>query len=195
MVGVTQQKKEEEKEEAECVHCTRKKEEERVGVDLAEWIGVCALRGGDRRSAADTWQSAGLPRPIISSQNYSWKKKFLKNGLNRDLNPGPLAPKARIIPLDHWASWFESLSYCGSFELCVISNIAEIILCISAFHSHISKLRYDYSFILNTHTAEMHSNNNGQDSIPAKITYSELISIFKVTTKAPYLEKIWFWWI
>jgi hypothetical protein len=22
-------------------------------------------------------------------------------GLNRDLNPGPLAPKARIIPLDH----------------------------------------------------------------------------------------------
>ena len=24
-------------------------------------------------------------------------------GLNRDLNPGPLAPKARIIPLDHWA--------------------------------------------------------------------------------------------
>ena len=24
-------------------------------------------------------------------------------GLNRDSNPGPLAPKARIIPLDHWA--------------------------------------------------------------------------------------------
>ena len=24
-----------------------------------------------------------------------------KIGLNRDLNPGPLAPKARIIPLDH----------------------------------------------------------------------------------------------
>ena len=24
-----------------------------------------------------------------------------KSGLNRDLNPGPLAPKARIIPLDH----------------------------------------------------------------------------------------------
>ena len=24
-------------------------------------------------------------------------------GLNRDLKPGPLAPKARIIPLDHWA--------------------------------------------------------------------------------------------
>ena len=25
----------------------------------------------------------------------------IKDGLNRDLNPGPLAPKARIIPLDH----------------------------------------------------------------------------------------------
>ena len=24
-----------------------------------------------------------------------------KAGLNRDSNPGPLAPKARIIPLDH----------------------------------------------------------------------------------------------
>ena len=25
-------------------------------------------------------------------------------GLNRDSNPGPLAPKARIIPLDHSAT-------------------------------------------------------------------------------------------
>ena len=25
-------------------------------------------------------------------------------GLNRDSNPGPLAPKARIIPLDHLAT-------------------------------------------------------------------------------------------
>ena len=24
-------------------------------------------------------------------------------GLNRDLNPGPPAPEAGIIPLDHWA--------------------------------------------------------------------------------------------
>ena len=28
----------------------------------------------------------------------------IKGGLNRDSNPGPLAPKARIIPLDHWAT-------------------------------------------------------------------------------------------
>ena len=27
-----------------------------------------------------------------------------KVGLDRDLNPGPLAPEARIIPLDHLAS-------------------------------------------------------------------------------------------
>ena len=32
--------------------------------------------------------------------------KFLqKGGLNRDLNPGPPAPKAGIIPLDHWATY------------------------------------------------------------------------------------------
>ncbi len=28
-----------------------------------------------------------------------------KDGLNRDLNPGPPAPKAGIIPLDHWATY------------------------------------------------------------------------------------------
>ena len=30
--------------------------------------------------------------------------EYDKSGLNRDSNPGPLAPKARIIPLDHWAA-------------------------------------------------------------------------------------------
>ena len=35
---------------------------------------------------------------------FDFKKIFFpdeKFGLNRDSNPGPLAPKARIIPLDH----------------------------------------------------------------------------------------------
>ena len=33
-------------------------------------------------------------------------KSCIKNdGLNRDLNPGPPAPKAGIIPLDHWANY------------------------------------------------------------------------------------------
>ena len=31
-------------------------------------------------------------------------EKKAKIGLDRDLNPGPLAPKARIIPLDHQAT-------------------------------------------------------------------------------------------
>ncbi|GFX86951.1 hypothetical protein TNCV_1530401 [Trichonephila clavipes] len=30
-------------------------------------------------------------------------KQKVISGLDRDLNPGPLAPKARIIPLDHRA--------------------------------------------------------------------------------------------
>ena len=29
----------------------------------------------------------------------------IKGGPDRDLNPGPLAPEARIIPLDHQANW------------------------------------------------------------------------------------------
>jgi hypothetical protein len=33
-----------------------------------------------------------------SSNETQYQKKF---GLNRDLNPGPPAPKAGIIPLDH----------------------------------------------------------------------------------------------
>ena len=36
-----------------------------------------------------------LTNPVLCGQK--------NRGLNRDLNPGPLAPKARIIPLDHWA--------------------------------------------------------------------------------------------
>ena len=34
----------------------------------------------------------------------NYKKKTKKHGLNRDLNPGPPAPKAGIIPLDHLAA-------------------------------------------------------------------------------------------
>ena len=37
----------------------------------------------------------------------SWPSWFcIKIGLVRDLNPGPLAPKARIIPLDQRANWW-----------------------------------------------------------------------------------------
>ena len=49
---------------------------------------------------------------LLQSWFPSWpererKKEFIKRkifgGLSRDLNPGPRAPEARIIPLDHWA--------------------------------------------------------------------------------------------
>ena len=33
---------------------------------------------------------------------------FTKHGLVRDLNPGPLAPKARIIPLDQRAAYYNT---------------------------------------------------------------------------------------
>ena len=60
-----------------------------------------------------------------------------KIGLSRDLNPGPLAPKARIIPLDHWASSRESavstvhirlcssLTFLGCFE-CIVINLTNL---------------------------------------------------------------------
>ena len=45
------------------------------------------------------WNCKGVRR---YKNDGSWAPRG-KTGLNRDLNPGPLAPKARIIPLDHWA--------------------------------------------------------------------------------------------
>ena len=38
---------------------------------------------------------------IINVLTFTYIDGHQKRGLNRDLNPGPLAPKARIIPLDH----------------------------------------------------------------------------------------------
>ena len=40
-------------------------------------------------------------RQINRKDKYIRKKEMEAKGLNRDSNPGPLAPKARIIPLDH----------------------------------------------------------------------------------------------
>ena len=48
-----------------------------------------------------TKKSASL-RTTRCVENRRWKKK--EWGLSRDLNPGPPAPKAGIIPLDHWAA-------------------------------------------------------------------------------------------
>lgn len=45
-----------------------------------------------------------------------------KIGPNRGLNPGPLAPKARIIPLDHLADSHESPSIHSLYKLCVATT-------------------------------------------------------------------------
>ena len=51
---------------------------------------------------------------------------LIKHGLVRDLNPGPLAPKARIIPLDQRALL--------TVELCIksASTFNEVMLCFHA---------------------------------------------------------------
>ena len=97
VLAVTQQEEEvEEKEEERVVGGGG------VGGRGRKWRGVCALLGRDRRWAIYTWQSAGRTQAQESVLKICTKNKIsLKNGLNRDLNPGPLAPKARIIPLDH----------------------------------------------------------------------------------------------
>jgi hypothetical protein len=48
-----------------------------------------------------------------------------KEGLVRELNPGPLAPEARIIPLDQRADIFTGLLYYTLFFMrkCVSNNI------------------------------------------------------------------------
>ena len=55
-------------------------------------------------SYADHYTTDALmvTRRTIVDHTRAVKKGVMKIiGLNRDLNPGPLAPKARIIPLDH----------------------------------------------------------------------------------------------
>ena len=57
---------------------------------------VRTLRCG--RSNPGSNPGHGMQKQIFLFLSIERRKKF---GLNRDLNPGPLAPKARIIPLDH----------------------------------------------------------------------------------------------
>ena len=58
---------------------------------------VRTLRCG--RSNPGSNPGHGMQKQLFSDQYTCPGGK--KIGLNRDLNPGPLAPKARIIPLDH----------------------------------------------------------------------------------------------
>ena len=51
-----------------------------------------------------TYKCIDLQRYAVKSNKITSISVFImekNNGLVRDSNPGPLAPKARIIPLDH----------------------------------------------------------------------------------------------
>ena len=61
--------------------------------------------------AEQCWERIGAQTELIEEMCSRCKRIWITNnhplekilGLNRDLNPGPPAPEAGIIPLDHWA--------------------------------------------------------------------------------------------
>ena len=56
------------------------------------------------RGSSDALSAQGLATFIMCFIPAPDQQRHTKTGLVRDLNPGPLAPKARIIPLDQRAS-------------------------------------------------------------------------------------------
>ena len=71
--------------------------------------GSASLAQLAERSAVNRQVLGSIPRGgvffFLTTQNKSnqrQRKKFKKKGAKGDSNPRPLAPKARIIPLDHW---------------------------------------------------------------------------------------------
>ena len=54
-------------------------------------------------------------------------------GLNRDLNPGPPAPEAGIIPLDHWATLDKSDLQGSSCKIMILIRVAHDNLISSPF--------------------------------------------------------------
>ena len=88
-----------------------------IKLDLGN--GTCLFRLQNAKKIKSLWHSI-LEHKTKSCSNIqiqvhatekplSQQWETNKNGLNRDLNPGPLAPKARIIPLDHWALFHPNL--------------------------------------------------------------------------------------
>ena len=59
------------------------------------------------------WKWVDFSLASLRQCNVTATKGKIYYGLSRDLNPGPLAPKARIIPLDHWASVFRHFQWCS----------------------------------------------------------------------------------
>ena len=63
---------------------------------------------------------------ILQYHDSQWK--FRKSvGLSRDLNPGPPAPKAGIIPLDHWAIMI--IDPCN--VILILSKYVFVVACVS----------------------------------------------------------------
>jgi hypothetical protein len=58
-----------------------------------------------------------LPKLVRKSMKTcaNYEEREQKTGLDRDLNPGPLAPKAKIIPLDHQATFLDEI-YIKTFK-------------------------------------------------------------------------------
>ena len=55
------------------------------------------------------WKAAD--QSMYMSEELIFFGKTIKSyGLSRELNPGPRAPEARIIPLDHWAELIKQRS-------------------------------------------------------------------------------------
>ena len=79
------------------VHCFPRKE----FLSIPDCIILSFYRQGDRFSIF--LQTATKNKNMFHIPSLMKQEKVL--GLVRDLNPGPLAPKARIIPLDQRATY------------------------------------------------------------------------------------------
>ena len=60
-------------------------------------------------------------KKIKKQKNKNKNKKTIFFGVKRESNPRPLAPKARIMPLDHWPIWVMFL-YCFKNKLIIWRN-------------------------------------------------------------------------
>ena len=59
----------------------------------------------DGKYPDNAWRTLIWVTPVVFQPWKFWKNLSKSRGLVRDLNPGPLAPKARIIPLDQRANY------------------------------------------------------------------------------------------
>ena len=82
-------------------------------VELAMSMEATHRQSGCTRLCSEAWRRAALAQT---------PDKKSKNGLGRESNPGPLAPEASIIPLDHTAAVEVGKSACVSN---ILKNFAQ----------------------------------------------------------------------